>query len=98
MGELSSGTASKDISIGIVNDMMVYEGNETFTVQLRTPTGAVGDSFALEAQSSTVVTITENDASAYCLCLDSGYDGRVGVWCCYRGDGDGYGDGQCEPG
>ena len=57
--ELSSGTASKNIRIDITDDTF-YEGDETFTVELGTPTGATGDRFTLGTQSSTV-TITDND-------------------------------------
>ena len=60
VAELSSGTASKNISIAITDDS-VYEGDEGFTVQLGTPTGAVRDSFMLGTRSSSMVTITEND-------------------------------------
>ena len=69
--ELDSGTASKDISITITDDT-VYEGDETFMVELGLPTGATGDRFALGDPPSTVVTITEDDTQpdAFALIVD----------------------------
>jgi len=53
-------TASKAISLTI-NDDSVYEGNETFTITLSNPAGGA----TLGGQSSTAVTIVENETPSY---------------------------------
>ena len=60
VAELSGGTATKNISIPIMDDT-TDESDETFTVTLEVPTGAAADSFMLGSPSSSTVTIMAND-------------------------------------
>ena len=59
VADFSTGMASKNISIPIINDT-VHEDDEHFMVTLDNPVVAAGDLFIVE-QSSTTVTITDND-------------------------------------
>jgi Zn-dependent metalloprotease len=53
----AAGESSKTFTLTIINDVLV-EGNETFTITLRNPTGGV-----LGTTSSATVTITDNDTT-----------------------------------
>ena len=59
VADFSTGMASKNISIPITNDT-VHEDDEHFRVILANPVVVAGDLFIVE-QSSTTVTITDND-------------------------------------
>ena len=61
VSEFSGGTATKNISIPIMDDT-TDESDETFTVTLEVPTGAAADRFMVGSLSSGTVTITDNDA------------------------------------
>jgi hypothetical protein len=62
---LGAGVASLDVSIPLLDDQ-VYEPDETFTVTLSSPTGAV-----LTAPTTATVTITDNDTATLALSADS---------------------------
>ena len=60
VAEFSGGTATKNISIPIMDDT-TDESDETFTVTLEVPTGDAAENFAVGSPSSSTVTITDNE-------------------------------------